>query len=166
MKKIMKNKRAQEEMIGFAIIMVIVAVILLVFLSISLRKSQKNAVESYEVEGFIQSLLQYTTSCEKTYSNNFLNVRDAIFSCNNGEDCLNGESVCENLELTLSEIVFENWKVGVESPVKGYLLNITSEEGTIISLSEGEITNNYKGSSQNYQKSGENIGIKFSAYYE
>jgi len=57
------NKKAQEEMVGFALIIIVVAVILLVFLSIGLRKDGREDVESYEVASFIQSLLQYHTSC-------------------------------------------------------------------------------------------------------
>ena len=58
-----KRKKAQEEMVGFALIIILVAVILLIFLGFSLRDQEKETIESYEVESFIQSFLQYTSDC-------------------------------------------------------------------------------------------------------
>ena len=65
-------KRAQEEMVGFALIVIIVSVILVIFLGFSLRDQGKENVESYEVESFIQSFLQYTSECRDNF--NFLSV--------------------------------------------------------------------------------------------
>ena len=45
-----KDKLGQEEMIGFVLIIILVAIIILVFLSFSLKKPVKDNVESYEVE--------------------------------------------------------------------------------------------------------------------
>ena len=42
-----RSKLGQEEMVGFAIIMVIVFVIMLVFLGFSMSNSDKEAVENY-----------------------------------------------------------------------------------------------------------------------
>ena len=46
----MSFKKAQEEIVGFSMIIVIVAVILLIFLSFSLKSPPKSEVESFEVE--------------------------------------------------------------------------------------------------------------------
>ncbi|MBI2057207.1 hypothetical protein HYT91_03060 [Candidatus Pacearchaeota archaeon] len=59
-----KNKIGQEEMVGFALIIILVSVILLVFLAFSLNKPKTEATESYEVNSFLQSSLQYTSSCQ------------------------------------------------------------------------------------------------------
>src|SRR3989338_7985995 len=56
-------KRSQEEMVGFALIIILVSIILLVFLAFSLSKSKTESTESYEVNSFLQSTLQYTTAC-------------------------------------------------------------------------------------------------------
>ncbi len=47
------QKKAQEELVGFALIIIIVAVILLFLIVFSLRSNEKEAVESYEVNSFI-----------------------------------------------------------------------------------------------------------------
>ena len=92
------NKKGQEEMVGFALIIIIVAVILLVFLGISYRTSKTVEINSYEVEGFIQSFLQTTSSCEG--AREFLSVKDLIFSCHDVEDCLDGTPACDSLDST------------------------------------------------------------------
>lgn len=162
-----KNKRAQEEMVGFALIIIIVAVIMLVFLNLSLKSPAKQAVESYEVDSFIQAFLQYDTDCEEkeTYETNYLSVQELIFSCNDKEKCLDERDTCGVLESTLQEIIGESWKIGADYPVKGYVMNITAGGEEIISFEEGNITKNYKGSSQDFVKRGSRIDILFTAYY-
>ena len=59
-----RNRSAQEEMVGFVVIVVIVSIALLILLGFLLRGSGKSAVESFEIENFIQSVMQYTTDCE------------------------------------------------------------------------------------------------------
>ena len=162
---IRKNKKAQEEMIGFALIIIIVAVIMLVFLNLSLKSPEKQAVESYEVDSFIQAFLQYDTDCEETYETNYLSVQELIFNCNDEEKCLDERDTCEVLESTLQEITEECWKVGVDYPVKGYQMNITVNGEELISFKEGNITGNYKGGSQDFTQRGNSIDILFTAYY-
>ena len=72
-----KNKKAQEEMVGFSLIIIIVAIIILVLFSVSLR-SKGNIQESYETDNFMQAFLQYTTECSVSYSSNYLDVRRLI----------------------------------------------------------------------------------------
>jgi hypothetical protein len=151
------NRKAQEEMIGFALIIVIVSVILLIFLSFSLNKPGKENVESFEVESYIQSFLQYTTSCNDGSS--YLDVRELIFECMGKESCQNGELSCSVLESTLKDISKESWKIGEEYPVKGYELKIETSEEEILFIEEGNKTNNYKSALQDFSKRGESVDI-------
>jgi len=48
--------------------------------------------------------------------------------------------------------------------VKGYSLIILSSSGQILNISEGVVTNNYKGSEQDFGKGEEFISILFNAY--
>ena len=115
-----KSKRSQEEMIGFALIIVLVAVILLIFLGFSLRSPQNETIESYEVESFIQAFLQYTTDCKDNLE--FLSIKKLIFACSDRETCLDRRDTCEVLDSTLKGILEESWKVGENLPYKGYTL--------------------------------------------
>lgn len=157
----MKGKKAQEEMLGFALIMIIVAVILLVFLGFSLKSPQKDMVESYEIESFIQAFLQYTSDCEKTYQPNYISVQKLILECDKGEVCLNGRDACDILNSTLKKIVEASWKIK-DRPVKAYELTINSDTEEILTFKQGNITRNYKGSLQILPNS---IEILFTAYY-
>ena len=151
-------------MVGFGLIVIIVAVILLVFLGISLRSPVKEVVESYEVDSFIQAFLQYDTDCAETYETDYLSIKDLIFSCSSEESCLDERNSCEVLNSTLKEITGESWKIEGDRPVKGYELKILSNGEEILSFKEGNMTNNYKGGIQDFQRGG-SIEIFFTAYY-
>jgi len=144
MKKI--NRKGQEEMVGFALIVVIVAVILLVFLSFSLREDEPEAVKSYEIDNFIQSVLYYTIEDN-------VDIRDLI------RDCKNYDEDCDVLEIELKTILEESWIVEEGSVIRGYNLKIVDGDEEIFNLEKGEITQNYKSRSQ------EDAELTFIVYY-
>ncbi len=146
-------------MVGFALIIIVVAVILLIFVGFSLRNPEKEIVESYEVESFIQSFLQYTTDCRDNFK--AFSVQKLISDCRNENLCLNGRESCQVLNLTLKEIVEESWRIGENLPIKGYELKIISDGEEMLKFKEGNITANSKGSVQHFP----NIEIFFTAYY-
>jgi len=154
-----KSKRAQEEIVGFALIIIVVAVILLAFVGFSIRTQEKESVESYEVESFIQSTLQYTTDCSDNLE--VLSVQKVVSKCERNEKCLNEKSSCEVLNSVLSGILNESWPVTKDTPVKGYELKITSGNETIAHFEEGNATSNSKGSAQYLQ----DWEMVFTAYY-
>ena len=130
-------------MVGFALIVIIVAVILLVFLRFSITQStDEDLVESYEVRGFIQSILQYTTE----YDSETISIRKLIKKCNNEDEG------CEILESELSGIMEEGWKVEEGSVVKGYNLEIVEKDKEILKIEKGVETENYKISEQDLLK--------------
>ena len=155
-----KNKKAQEEMVGFALILIIVAVIILIFLTISLRKTNQE-VESYEVESFIQSLSQYTVNCSITYYPDYLDIKDLIKECSNGKTCLNGKDTCEVLNETLTNLINNSWQISENRPNKGYFFNSTYVGVEVFSLEQGNITLNSKGAAQNFQ----DLDIYFKVYF-
>jgi len=157
-----KPIKAQEEILGFALIIIIVSVILLVFLGISIRKPVKETIESYEVESFIQSFLQYTTDCKDNLGHR--SVQQLIFDCYEHKKCSDEREACEVLKSDLNEIVTKSWKLE-NRPVTGYLLEISANDETIITLNNGNNTKNYKGGIQDFSKSGNLIEISFKAFY-
>ncbi len=159
------NKRGQEEMIGFALIIIIVAVILLVFLAVSLNKSKKESLGTYETSSFVQATLSYTTSCGED-QNSYYSIQKLIIECDRSSGlCLDGRETCDVLNSTLKEILDESWKINENTPIKSYELFITSEQAELISLTKGNTTNNYKGAVQEFSSRGISIVIEFSAYY-
>ena len=152
-------KKAQEEIVGFALIIIVVAIILLVFIAFSLNTSQKETIESYEVDSFIQSFLQYTTNC--TDNLQALTVQRLVFYCDRQENCLDSRSACDVLDSEVRGILSESWPSGVERPVKGYEMNITSGNKNLFYEFKGNTTANSKGSAQYFQ----DASIVFKAYY-
>ena len=158
-----ENSRGQQEMIGFAIIMIMVAVILLVFLGFSLNSSDKDLVENYAVNSFIQSVLQYNTQCHS--NRQYLEVKDLIFLCSNSQNCENGVDSCELLNNTMSEIIDSSWKVDEDSPVLGYEFDIYSNGENLVFFERGNSTRNYKGGVQDYTTGGNTIEVVFKAFF-
>ena len=158
----MKFKRSQEEMIGFALIIILVSVILLAFLGFSLSKPPRDPIDNYEVENFIQAFLQYTTDCEDS---DYLSVQDLIFECDDGSLCSDGRSSCEVLNNTMKDILIETWLVGEDRPNKGYELKIDTSKGGILKIKEGNFTGNYKGASQIFSRKRTDFNIVFRAYF-
>src|SRR3972149_6808985 len=136
MEMVIKNKRAQEEIVGFAIIVIIVSLIIVFFLVFSLS-NRDQAIEGYKEASFLQSAMQYTSSCEDRAE--FLSVQELVASCYNKDQC-GEEEACVVLNQTLKGILEESWPSGSELPVKGYKLEaIASGEEPLLSLSSGNI---------------------------
>lgn len=157
------GKKGQEEMVGFALIVIFVAIILLFLLVFYLRGHNQQGIESYEVNSFIQSFLHYTTNCEDYFGG--IEVRKLIFKCNDRIRCLNGEDSCDVLEETLKEITGESWPFGPERPIKGYELKITANNEEIVGLREGNQTNNFRGATQDFTIAPDSVEVYFKAYY-
>jgi hypothetical protein len=143
-----KRKRAQQEMVGFGLILIILAVVFMVFLSFSLRSSNNQNLESYEAASFLSSMLEQTTTCAVYYKTDYAPVQELIGKCANNFKCFDGNHSCDVLNQTLTEMLKISWKVGEEYPNKGYSLNITDQGNELLSLKKGNLTRNYKGTTQ------------------
>lgn len=142
----MMNNKGQEEMVGFGLIIVIVGVILLVFLSFTFGNKDTSVQDSYEIESFIQASMQYTSDCQSNLE--LLPIRSLIVSCNDGNSCVDGRRACEVLNSTLIQMVDESWNVGNGSYIKGFYMNITSPDKTILEIKQGTNTSIYQTSVQ------------------
>jgi len=146
MKKI-KNKKSQEEMVGFVLIVLLVTIVAFIFLIINIRKPPQK-LPSNEVESFMQSAMKYSTDCYSSVERRY-DVRDLIKACSNNELCLNKKTSCNILNQTLSGILEESWNPGKENPIKAYNLKIYDKNTnkTIINLKEGICSGSRVGSS-------------------
>ncbi len=156
----LKGKLGQEEIVGFAVIVIIVSIIIVFFLVFSL--SNKTQVVSYEVSSFLQSSMQYTSSCQNNAG--YLSVQKLVVSCYNGEKCQGGRDACSALNETLNGILGGSWQTGQDFPVKGYKLNISSDQGNLLSIQKGNITGSYKGAQQILPESGISLRVSFNEY--
>ena len=147
MKNTTKKKRAQSEMVGFALIVIIVSIIIVIFVSISLNKSHSSTQgKSYQTDSFLQSMLGYTTTCFER--GQYLSLSNVITKCIEGGVCSDGSDPCSIMNESIKQMVDNSWKVGGDYLTKGYDLNISSQGKTIYSLHKGNITNIKKESVQ------------------
>ncbi len=136
---IKKNKKAQEEMVGFVLIVVLVTVILVILLGIMLFKAKNvGQVPSYKVQSFIYSILSYSSDCS-TNRQNHLPVQKLIGECLENGGCLDGKDSCAVLNETVSNLVRESWKTE-NRPVLGYKFTIAGEGIDPFEFSGGNIT--------------------------
>ena len=161
----LKSKRSQEEMVGFVLIVLMIVIILLIFLGFSIRNSEKEGVEDYEVKNFIQAFLHYTSDCRNNLK--FRSILELISDCKNNEECQDKRDSCDVLEKTLKELIEESWKTGENLPVKGYFLNITLDNEELIPIiKKGNTSLEYKGASEGFNTGGRDMKIYFRVYYE
>ncbi len=165
-------KRGQEEMVGFGLIIILVAVVMIVFLAIYVRKPTE-IVQNYEATSYIQSLLQVTTRCQGGDMIN-LSIQELIYMCEIGGTCEKGPSdSCRELEREIKYITKESWKPGNKNPVQGYtfLINVSyagQDEQQLLSVSEGmygRANQSRKGSVQEFgEPNGDKTLILFTVY--
>jgi hypothetical protein len=164
------NKKAQEEMVGFGLILILVAIVFIVFISVYIRKPSES-VTDYQSTSFVQSILQYTTTCQEENMKN-LSIQELISKCQSGNKCYyRNMEPCGLLKNTIKLITQESWNVGPKNPVKGYsfIINASAAENVpetqLLNITNGVVTNNYKGAEQDFgDPSGGNVIILFDAY--
>ena len=132
----MMNKKAQEEIVGFVLIILLVAVIAVVLLAISLSGDREDVGrESKLINSFIISIQRYTTHCEVNSIRQ--NIDRLTRHCGSGGNCDDGTPACDYLEKELNEILQNSlYVVSKDSPVRRTRIEIIGEtsRGEILSI--------------------------------
>jgi hypothetical protein len=109
MKTLKKDKRAQEESMGFVIIIMILIVVAVVFIGFSMRKPSSNTLKQQELADLTWAVLSYTTNC--TVSGETRDIWTLAKDCDRypSRNCDSGENsesvnVCNYLNSSLSDI--------------------------------------------------------------
>jgi len=117
------NKKGQEEMVGFVLVVILVAIIFLVFIGIIIRQDSGSIdKDSREIVQFLESFEKYTTSCAVGFEPDFSDMGELVGDCYNGKLCVSGENACAVLERESKEILEESFSIGHENYYKGYEL--------------------------------------------
>lgn len=111
-------RKGQEEIVGFVVIVVLVAIIAVIFLGFSLR-SEPSTRESVTYTQFLSSAFEYTTDCAVQPSER-ARVKELIGECYRGNSCLSGELSCSALNRTLREAIPRGLGIGEDRPLKGF----------------------------------------------
>jgi len=156
------NRLGQEEMVGFAVIAIIISIGILILISFMIRSPVKGDTENYQVDSFIGSALQYTSDCEG--ETEFLSLQKLVIACGNEEICIDGRNSCDALNLTMMKLIDNGWNVGENSSVKGYNLKVLIDGQEKLSLNKGNETINFKGGFQDFARSGRNYEVSLNVY--
>ena len=118
------KKKGQEEIVGFVVIVVLVAVVFVVILGLYMNQNHPATErESRDVEQFLGSAMEYTSNCE--VGSRYFSLGELVRECYDDSECDSGEDGCGVLSRTLQEIIETNWKIGEDRPSKGYIFNST-----------------------------------------
>ncbi len=116
-----KFKKAQEEMVGFVFIVVIIAIVGAIILGFSIRGNNTLVQESKDIHQFLESAMELTTSCSISYEPNYLKLNELIKECNNGLSlCISGEDPCIVLNKTFNNVITKSFLVNEQANIKGY----------------------------------------------
>jgi len=143
----MMRKKAQQEIIGFVLIIVVVAIVGLIFLSLTVLRSETRQESSVELSNLLQAANYYTTDCAISQIPDYEDIEGLTqeYYRNKDRACLNGKTIEQTLEPTLKKIISNSLNVHEDSPNKAYMLNISyfSEETyeDILTINEGVFKN-------------------------
>lgn len=98
------SKHAQQEIIGFVLIIVIVSIIGVIFLSLSIGRGESSEQTSIELSNLLEASMYYTTDCAVGFIPQYKNGQDLIKACWNQDRCLDGRLACEVLSGDFTEI--------------------------------------------------------------
>ena len=156
------RKKAQEEIVGFALILVLVAVIALIFLGISLRKPI-GVGESKNIENFLEASLIYTTTCQPN-AENIYDLKGLISACYRQDNCLDGEDSCSVLNQTIIRLVESSFNVQETSVIKGYRYSVKIQNNTFTSWENGIKTGEITAGESSLYSSGDKLSIRLELY--
>ena len=123
----MKSKRAQHEIVGFILIVVIVVVIGLFLLVFYLRQEPIEQ-KSLDIQNFLQASMAYTTDCAIRFEPQYETLQDLIKSSYKNQQCLGNRMAIDVLNETLTQILEQSWQASYERPVNSYSLLIYYDE--------------------------------------
>lgn len=122
-----KERQGQEEIVGFVVVVVLVAVIALVVLGLALRHpSLQGNAESADIAHFLESVFAMTSECtlRGQYHASMGEVANAC-ATDSKQKCAEGTEACAVLNRTLAAAIAAAWNVNNASAVQGYVLSIT-----------------------------------------
>jgi len=104
------KKKAQHEIVGFVLIIIIVAVVGVIFLSLSIGRGETPKRTSVEISHFLEASMYSTTDCEVNYPANYENLQGLIKNCyeqgdGDLETCLDERIFCEALDSDLEKLM-------------------------------------------------------------
>ena len=154
------QKKAQQEIVGFVLIVVLVVIGLMVFLIISLRDSPE-ASESLAVENMLDAVMKHTTECAVVYEPDYDDFEALFKSCHQSDPCANlDKSACEYLNESLRSVV--GAIMASEASVSAYEVEffVKDEAGGLLRIFEGNCTGSVSAAQRSVVSGSESLIIR------
>lgn len=157
------NNKAQQEIVGFVLIVVLVVVGLMVFLIISIRTSPED-VKSVEVDNMLNALMRHTTECAVVYEPDYDDFEDLFKSCHQEDMCTNlGVDACDYLNESLSSVLaamFDTESDIVEGYQIDFLVKNEGGEKGLLRIVEGNCTGSLSAAQRNIVSKSDSLIIR------
>lgn len=101
----LRSIRAQQEMAGFILIVLMIIIIGVILLGIFLRKGSEINVIDSEISNFLSASLKYTSTCAVDYEPNYKTVKELVEMCYGNANCLDNRNSCDALNNTYSGMI-------------------------------------------------------------
>ena len=134
----MNNKKAQQELVGFVLIVVVVIIGMVVYLGITLRSNPVQE-DSIQVSAILDAFLLQTSDCAIVYVPDYSDFEDLMKSAYKGDSCSNlNKKVLTYLNETVKDVL--GAMIDTEGGrITAYELSLFEEEGVgIFQYFDGE----------------------------
>jgi len=142
----MRDKKAQEEVVGFAVVVVLVSVIFVIILGFSMNKPTTQDKQSTDVRQFLESIREVTTDCSLSGSIP-ANLKELMGACYSRTYCSSGAKACDELNNTMKDILEASYSPSEEAHIKAYIFSIdfetsSSQRENLITQKSGNCSSN------------------------
>lgn len=161
----MISKKAQEEMVGFVLVVVLVAVIFLILIGVFIRRPPAQPQQSTEISQFLSAMMEYTSSCSLDTGFSYKKLGALADDCNSGKTCASGKTACEVLEETSKSLIESSWNFDDSSPTKDYLLTAEFENADNFELTSDNTSECTQSSGADRKIPGKNIILTLKICY-
>ncbi|MFA5061142.1 MAG: hypothetical protein WC494_02415 [Candidatus Pacearchaeota archaeon] len=151
------NKKAQQEMVGFVLIVVVVVVGLMIYLVISL-KSEGGERTSVQADNILDSIMKMTTECAPVFEPDYDDYEELFGSCYANEVCsnLNNKKACDYLNESLSDVL--EGIIKSEAEINYYKFELFVKDGAgLLEIKQGNCTGSITGAQRQTSKNSQVI---------
>jgi hypothetical protein len=151
----MRERKGQEEIVGFVAVVVLVSVVALIFITLSLRGGGDVVVNDESVREALEGALQYTSDCSVPGTQGYASLGDLFQPCMEQSVCEDGRSSCDVLNSNLDDLLTLGLRVGPDRPYKGFTFS-ASRSASNSSEAPEMILELQKGNCTGYSRQGTN----------
>ncbi len=118
------NRKCQQEIAGFVVIVVVVIMIGLIFFSFSIGSGESVETNSVEIENLLSASMGHISSCAINFYPQYLDMEELIKECYDNGRCLDDRDACEVLNEEYLDLIENSLDIGNERVNKGFELKI------------------------------------------